>query len=194
MKKIILITALFSLSVFLHSCQTKEKLPPPVDTVENAKKLISGKVWKVIDIATISGSRKSAFGDNESKTETIVAPAVDKLNWLSNKSEKENSEEFITEYYDKSLKISIGLNPDSMATTEGLQAQKQIYAIVKDSEEGKGSSLKLTLTGEDKEFASMGGGKFTTTYYILGASENKLYLLTPNKLNDLKVVYVLEAK
>jgi len=40
----------------------------------------------------------------------------------------------------------------------------------------------------------MGASKFTATYYILGASEKKLYLLTPNKLNDLKVVFLLETK
>lgn len=194
MKKIILITALLSLSVVLTSCTKVEKLPAPVDSVEIAKNLISGKHWKVTDVATISGSRKSRFDDNESKKEPVVAPAVELLNWLSNKSEKANSEEFISSYYDKALKISIDLNEDSIAVTEGLQGQEQIYAIIKDSEESKSSSLKLTLTGEDKEFAAMGGGKFTSTYYILGANENKLYLLTPNRLNDFKVVYLLESK
>ncbi len=194
MKKITLITTLLSLSIFVASCTKTEKLPAPVETVEQAKKIITGKHWKVTDVATISGSRKSRFDDDETKKEAVVAPAVELLNWLSNKSEKANSEEFISSYYDKALKVSIDLNKDSIAVTEGLQAQEQIYAIIIDSEEKKSSSLKLTLTGVDKEFAAMGGGKFTSTYYILGASENKLYLLTPNTLNDLKVVYLLESK
>ena len=194
MKKITLITALLSPAIFVASCTKLEKLPPPVETVENAKNLISAKHWKVTDIATISGSIKSRFDNDKSNTEAVVAPSAELLNWLGNKSEKENSEEFIRSYYDKALKISINLNKDSIAVTEGLQAQEQIYAVIKDSEESKSSTLKLTLTGVDKEFAAMGGGKFTSTYYILGASENKLYLLTPNTLNDLKVVYLLESK
>ena len=45
------------------------------------------------------------------------------------------------------------------------------------------------LTGDRKTFAEMGITKATITYYILGANDNKLYLLTPNEMNNLKVFF-----
>ena len=75
-----------------------------------------------------------------------------------------------------------------------MDAVRQVFSFNNDSEENEPKGLKLRLTGESKAFADMGASKFTATYYILGASENKLYLLTPNKLNGAKVVFLLEGK
>lgn len=194
MKKIIITTAVVSLSILVTSCSQKEKLPPPVNTVEEAKTLITGKTWKVVDVATISGIQISFFDKDHSKNELVVAPATESLNWLSNKKEAENSSEFINSFYNKSLEISIALNKDSIATTTGLDTKEQTFLINNDSEENEPKGLKLLLIGESQAFAGMGTSKFTATYYILGANEKKLYLLTPNKLNDLKVVYLLESE
>lgn len=194
MKKIILHSAILSISLFVVSCKQSEKLPPPVSTVEQAKKLIQEKVWQVTDVATISGSRKSLFDKEQPKNETVVAPAVETLNWLGTKKDAENQSEFLKSFYEDNLKISLAFNKDSIATATGMDAARQVFSINNNSEENEPKGIKLTLTGESKVFESMGASKFTATYYILGASEKKLYLLTPNKLNDLKVVFLLETK
>ncbi len=194
MKKIILNSAILSISLFTVSCKQKEKLPPPVSTVEQAKTLVLEKVWQVTDVATISGSRKSLFDNDQPKNETVVAPNVETLNWLGAKKEADNQSEFLKSFYEDKLKTSIAFNKDSIATTTGMDAEKQVFSINNNSEENEPKGIKLTLTGESKTFADMGASKFTATYYILGASEKKLYLLTPNKLNDLKVVFLLETK
>ena len=194
MKRIILNSAILSMSLFIVSCKQSEKLPPPVSTVEQARTLVSEKVWQVTDVATISGSRKSIFDNNQPKNETVVAPAVESLNWLGSKKEADNQSEFLKSFYEDKLKISIAFNNDSIATATGMDAERQLFSINNNSQENEPKGIKLTLTGESKAFADMGASKFTATYYILGASEKKLYLLTPNKLNDLKVVFLLETK
>ncbi len=182
------------MSLFIVSCKQSEKLPPPVSTVEQAKTLVLEKVWQVTDVPTISGSRKSIFDNDQPKNETVVAPAVEGLNWLGTKKEADNQSEFLKSFYEDKLKISIAFNNDSIATATGMDAERQLFSINNNSQENEPKGIKLTLTGESKAFADMGASKFTATYYILGASEKKLYLLTPNKLNDLKVVFLLETK
>ena len=194
MKQIILITAILSITLFVASCIQTEKLPPSIGTIDQAKTLLTGKVWQVIDVATISGSRKSLFETNQSNNETIVAPAKEALNWLSSKKGTVSNTDFINSFYQENLKISIALNKDSIATTTGMDTQKQIFSINNISEKNEPKGLKLSLSDDSKAFAEMGAGNFTATYFILGANEKKLYLLTPNELNGLKVVLLLEAK
>jgi len=194
MKKIILHSTILSISLFFVSCTHTEKLPPPVSSVEQAKTLLKGKVWQVTDVATISGSGISFFDKDELKNEPVVAPAIETLNWLGTKKESDNQSEFMNSFYKDNLKISIAFNQDSIATTMGMDAQKQLFSISNIGKENEPKGIKLLLTGESKAFSNMGVSKFTATYYILGANEKKLYLLTPNKVNDLKVVFLLETK
>jgi hypothetical protein len=194
MKEFILNTTFLCLFIFVTSCSQKEKLPPPVTSVEQAKTLTAGKTWKVVDVATISGSVESIFDKDKSKKEPISVPSVESLNWLSTNKETENNSDFENSFYNDSRKISMALNKDSVAITTGLDAKEQIFSINNERDENKPDGIKLTLTGESKSFGSMGAGKFTATYYILGANEKKLYLLTPNKLNGSKVVFLLETK
>lgn len=194
MKQILFTTAILSIILFVASCSQTEKLPPPIGTVNQATALLTGKVWQVTDVATISGSRKSLFENEQSNNETIVAPAKEALNWLSSKKETVTNTDFMNAYYKKNLKISIALNKDSIATTKGMDAQQQIFSINNYSEKFEPKGLKLILSHDSKTFTEMGAGKFTATYYILGANEKKLYLLTPNELNGLQVVLLLEAK
>lgn len=194
MKQILFTTAILSIILFVASCSQTEKLPPPIGTVNQATALLTGKVWQVTDVATISGSRKSLFENEQSNNETIVAPAKEALNWLSSKKGTVTNTDFMNAYYKKNLKISIALNKDSIATTKGMDAQQQIFSINNYSEKFEPKGLKLILSHDSKTFTEMGAGKFTATYYILGANEKKLYLLTPNELNGLQVVLLLEAK
>ncbi len=186
------------LCICFYSCKQKEELPPAISNVEEATKLLSNKTWQVIDVATISGSRKSAFDNDKPKNETVVAPQLDKLNWFSDIRGIDTATDFMGSFYKESFikfkKISIGFNKESIATTTGFDADKQIFSLNNIVIENEANGLKLTLIGDDKTFAQMGVNKVTTTYYILGANENKLYLLTPNKLNDLKVVFLLASK
>jgi hypothetical protein len=198
MKKIILYSTILALSVSLFSCTQKEKLPPVVNSVADAQKLITGKTWQVVDVATIAGSRKSAFDNDKIKAEPIVAPAVDALSWFSDRKGIDTATDFIGSFYKENFikfkKIFIAFNKDSVATTNGLDADKQIFSINNTTKKNEANGIKLTLTGDSKTFAEMGISKATITYYILGASENKLYLLTPNEIDDLKVVFLLESK
>jgi len=192
MKNITFYATILSLSVCLFSCKKKEKLPPVLATVEEAKKLLSDKTWQVVDVATVEG--QSIFDNDKTKSERIVPPVTEALTWLSTKEGAKKNSDFTSTFYKDNLKISIALNNDSVATTTGLEADKQIFSINNGTEENEPKGIKLTLTGESKSFAEMGVNKATTTYYILGANENKLYLLTPNKINSLKVVFLLESK
>jgi hypothetical protein len=194
MKQIFFTTAILSIILFVASCIQTEKIPPSIGTIDQATALLTGKVWQVTDVATISGSRKSLFENEQSNNETIVAPAKEALNWLSSKKGTVTNTDFINAYYKKNLKISIALNKDSIATTKGMDAQQQIFSINNYSEKNEPKGLKLSLSGGGEGFSEMGAGKFTATYYILGANEKKLYLLTPNELNGLQVVLLLEAK
>lgn len=193
MKKLTLHTALLFAIICVISCsQNKQTIPPPVTDVAATKTLLAGKKWQVSSVATVSGSQESLFDNDQLKTAAVVAPRAESLNWLSATKDDKNNQ-FIADFCKKSLDISIALNKDSVATTTGLEVAKQTYTIDnnKDAEEPKGMALFLTQKGEGA--GPMGAGEFTTTYYILGASENKLYLLTPNKLNGLQVVYLLTA-
>lgn len=91
-------------------------------------------------------------------------------------------------------KISFTFNKDSIATTTGLNADKQVFSINNTLKENEANGIKLMLTGDSKTFAEMGNTKAAITYYILGANDSKLYLLTPNEMNDLKVVFLLTSK
>lgn len=192
MKKYLLQTALF-LTIICTSCSSnKPTIPPPVKSVAEAKTLLAGKKWQVTSVATISGSQGSLF-DEESKKAAIEAPNVTSLNWLSPVKDIDNTK-FIAEYCEKSLQVSIALDKDSTATTTGMDAEKQIYSFDNNNDEEEPKGIALFLTQKSEGTGPMGAGVFTTTYYILGANENTLYLLTPNKLNNSKVVYLLQAK
>ena len=88
----------------------------------------------------------------------------------------------------------MGFIMDSIAITTGMDSKEQIFSINNISEESKPDGLKLTFTGDIESFDNMGISNYTITYYILGANERKLYLLSPNKLNRLNVVFLLESK
>ena len=88
----------------------------------------------------------------------------------------------------------MGFIMDSIAITTGMDSKEQIFSINNISEESKPDGLKLTFTGDSEYFDNMGISNYTTTYNILGANEKKLYLLSPNKLNRLNVVFLLESK
>lgn len=167
-------------------------------SVEEAQKLIVGKSWQVTDVATISGSRISAFDDDKSKKETVVAPAVETLNWFSKIKGIDTATDFMGAFYKENFikfkKLSMAFNKDSIATTTGMGAEQQIFSINNNIKESEPNGLKLTFTGDMKGFSDMDMSKGTATYYILGANQNSLYLLTPNQMNDLKVVFLLKAK
>lgn len=165
-----------------------------MNTVQQAKALLTNKVWHVVAVGTILGSSTSVFQEDQVMNETVAAPAVANLHWLSASKASDDKSDFTNSFYEESLKISLAFNKDSIATTTGMDAVRQVFSFNNDSEENEPKGLKLKLTGESKAFADMGASKFTATYYILGASENKLYLLTPNKLNGAKVVFLLEGK
>lgn len=194
MKKISLYIVILVSSLFIVSCSETEKLPPTVTSVEQAKTLLKGKTWQVVDVATVSGLNISFFDEDPAKKVPVAAPANEKLNWLSARKGAEKDNEFINEYYNKNLKISIALNNDSIATTKGMGAEKQIFVIENNSGEEGPKGIKLLLTGDGEAFGDMAVSKFTATYHILGANEKKLFLLTPNELNRSKVVFLLEAK
>jgi hypothetical protein len=198
MKKYIYYSSFLVLCISFFSCKPKEKLPPAVSSVIDAQKLITGKTWQVIDVATITGSRKSIFDEDKPKTEAIIAPDVVKLNWFSKIKGIDTATDFMGSFYKdnfiKFKKISFAFNKDSIATSTGLDADKQVFSINNTVKENEANGIKLTLTGDSKTFAEMGITKATITYYILGANDNKLYLLTPNEMNNLKVVFLLESK
>ena len=170
----------------------------PVNSVANAEKLIKNKTWQVIDAATIEGSGESFFEDEKAKSDSAIAPAVEKLKWFSTIKGIDTATDFIGSFYKENFikfkKISISLNNDSIAITKGMDAEKQVFSINNSVEEKKPIGIKLTLAGYNTAFASMGVSNAVTTYYILGADDKKLYLLSPYKLNDLKVVFLLETK
>lgn len=198
MKKYIYYSTILVLCISFFSCKPKEKLPPAVSSVVDAQKLLTGKTWQVIDVATITGSRKSIFDEDKPKTEAVVAPEVDKLNWFSKIKGVDTATDFMGSFYKENFikfkKISFTFNKDSIATATGLDADKQVFSINNIVKENEANGIKLTLTGDSKTFAEMGITKATITYYILGANDNKLYLLTPNEMNNLKVVFLLESK
>ena len=189
---------ILSVCVLSFSCKEKKILPLPVSSVEKAEKLIKGKTWQVIDIATIEGSQKSIFENDKSKTDTIIAPSSEKLNWFSAKKGIDTATDFIGKFYKENFikfkKISMAFNNDSIANTKGVDAEEQIFSINNLVEEKKPIGLRLTFKGDNTTFSNMGVNKAVTTYYILGADEKKMYLLSPYELNDLKLVFLLEAK
>lgn len=194
MKKITTHIAILLISLSIISCSETEKLPPAVSSVEKAKTLLSGKTWQVIDVATVSGLQMTVFDEDPAKKVAAPAPTPESLSWLSARKGAEKDNEFINDFYNKNLKISIALDKDSVATTTGMDSKSQTYSIEKTSGDDAPEGVKLLLTGESEAFGEMGASKFTATYYILGANEKKLYLITPNELNRQKVVFLLEAK
>ena len=161
--------------------------------MDEVKKIIAGKTWQVYDVATISGSRKPAFDSDKPKNETVVAPGTEALNWFSQMKGIDTATDFMGSFYKESFikfkKISLAFNNDSVATATGMDADRQIFSINNNAIENEPSGIKLTLTGE-----MMDMGKVTATYYVLGANQNTLYLLTPNEVNELKVVFLLKGK
>ncbi len=194
MKKISIYIAILVSTLFIVSCTQTEKLPPAVSSVAEVATRLKGKTWQVVDIATVTGLQISYFDKDPANKVPAAAPATENLNWLSARKGAEKNNEFINEYYDKNLKISFAFNNDSVVTTTGMDAQKQIFSIENSKNDDKTKGIKLLLTGEGEPFENMGVSKFTATYYILGANEKKLILLTPNELNRAKVVYLLEAE
>jgi len=189
------VAILFSLALCL-SCKQQQKqaaLPPPVSSVDEVKKIIVGKTWQVVDVATIAGSRKSAFDNDKAKNETVAAPAAEALNWFSQMKGIDTATDFMGSFYKENFikfkKISLAFNNDSMATATGMDAEQQLFSINNNPKENEPNGIKLTLTGEMTDM-----GKVTSTYYVLGADQNTLYLLTPNEMNDLKVVFLLKGK
>jgi hypothetical protein len=194
MKKLVIHFTLMFVIICVVSCsQNKQTLPPPVKSVSEAKTLLAGKKWQVTSVATVIGSQESLFDNEPSKNAAELAMKAASLNWLSVKKDKNNSE-FTASCCAKNLQVSISLDKDSIATTTGLEVSKQNYSIDYNKEENESKGIALFLTQKNEGSGLMSDGTFTSTYFILGANENKLYLLTPNKLNNLKVVYLLEAK
>jgi hypothetical protein len=194
MKKIVIHFVLILVIICVVSCsENKQTIPPPVKSIVEAKSLLAGKKWQVTSVATVIGSQESLFDNDPSKSAAVSAMKSASLNWLSPKKDKNNSE-FTASYCAKNLQVSISLDKDSIATTTGLEVSKQHYSIDFNKDENEPKGIALFLTQKNDGTGLMSDGTFTSTYYILGANENKLYLLTPNKLNNLKVVYLLEAK
>lgn len=192
MKKLFLLPLALALCLLLLSNKPIPKLPLPVISTQEARKLILGKIWKVVAVATISGSSTSYFDEKPAKNAAVELPDIAALKWLVPTTD-ENWSEFTNNFYTECFEISLAFNNDSLAVTTGLAAKNQVFSIQNNIEEDKPNGLNFTLSGEDQSFAELGVNTFTATYYILGADEKYLYVLTPNKLNDLKVVFLLKA-
>ncbi len=198
-KRLLVITASLP---FWFSCKPQlksstEKLPTAINDIAAIQKIITGKTFTVLDAATILGSYESPF-DKPKTNEIIVAPNVSKINWFSAKKSSKDTTDFIAKFeketFEKFKKISLNFSNDSIAIATGIEAINHIYKITDSTEEKEQKGLKLKLTyNMEATSAKMGMSKFTATYYILGVNEKYLYLLTPNKLNDEKVFFLLEA-
>ncbi len=201
MKNLKITFAIAIISLYCISCKSKlksstENIPTAVSNVLEAKKLLIGKTWKVIDVSTIAGSYESRFEKENANAEAVVAPDKKKLNWIGEKKSLNDTSDwqlkFIKEAFEKYEKISFNFTNDSLAIVTGGEAINQSYVITDSTvdKEQKGLKLKLTYTAEATSTA-IGAGKFTATYYVLGANDKYLYLLTPNKLNSEKLVFLL---
>jgi hypothetical protein len=197
------IYAVVVLAIMVVSCKpskksSTEKIPVAANNVAAVQKAIANKTWQVIDVATINGSRVSKFAKPESSTENIVAPNVIKLSWLSEikglNDTKDFAAKFTKESFDKYKTISMQLKNDSIALLTGMEVANQKYTLNDVQEDKEPNGIKLKLISYGKPFESMGETKFTATYYVLGINDKMLYLLTPNTLNEEKLVFLLEAK
>ncbi len=187
--------------VLAFGCKPKvksstEKIPAVETNIATIKKIIANKTWQVIDAATIIGSRPSAFAKPESPANTITAPNVANLKWFSEIKGLDNATDFTLKFYkesfDKYKKISLLLNKDTVATTTGLEKAKQMYTINDAAVSNEANGVKLKLAYSGTAFGNV--SKMTATYYVLGINEKMLYLLTPNTMNEEKIVFLLEAK
>jgi hypothetical protein len=195
------IYAVVIMAILIVSCKpsktsSTEKIPTIVNDVPKVQKLIANKTWQVIDVATINGSRVSKFAKPESSAETIFAPNVIKLSWLSEIKGLEDSKDFAAKFmkesFDKYKIISMQLKNDSIATLTGKEVTSQKYVITDAPKDNEANGLKLKLVYNATAFGNV--SKMTETYYVLGINDKILYLLTPNTLNEEKVVFLLEAK
>ncbi len=173
---------------------SSSKLPLPVTTIKSAQTLIANKTWQVIDVASVTGSRVSKF--DKPLTTPITIPNTNTLKWLSQTKGLDDTADFILKFkkesFDKYKKISITLNNDSLAKTTGLEVANQLYTITDTPVEKEQNGIKLKLISTTTMFGNP--AKFTATYYILGINNNFLYLLSPNTMDEEKLVFLLEAK
>ncbi len=176
--------------LFCISCKTEYKIPPVISSAAEAKKIITGKTWKLTDAATVAGSRKSVFDEN--KEEKITPPSPASLNWFSTMKSIDTASDFIGKFYKKTFdefkKISIRLTGDTLAATTGLMDDYQKYTLTEAAEDDKSKGIKIRL------MKGSGDSYTIATYYVLGGDDQSLYLLSPNTINDLSVVFLLEAR
>ena len=184
------------LSITACNKNAKPTLPALVTNKDEAAKLIVGKKWQVVDVATVSGSYKpyTKFAADPFDSVTIPAPA--KLNWFSAIKKVDtttNSGKFFNENFTNYKKIIFNLNNDSIAKITGQDSTKQTYTINQNTRPNTFKGLNLCFA-QLISTSAFGNMKTLATYYILGATENTLLLLTPNEYNEEDVVFFMETK
>jgi hypothetical protein len=177
---------LFLVTLFAVAC-SGEKTPPIATSAEDSYKLIVGKTWNLSDmgIATSMGIVELKVMDEGAKYER---PAT--VNWYG---EAKDLSDFEKEIFEEDKQISLTLNADNTASSIGLNMEGEVtYEIVSETSDEGIYGIALNLSFEDEMFGNV--STMTSSYYVLGASETKLYLLSPRTINDKKVVLLLESK
>lgn len=178
---------LLMVSYLLAACTKQDKVPASPSSIADIQQFISGKTWKVVDlgIVTATVSAEAQVVENTSK---IVRPAA--VRWLGEEKELGAFEKDILE---QEKLVTMQFNADSAAILKGMKLSgKQQYYLTDKKEEDNLEGIKLKISGETEMFGSQ--STITYTYFILGASEDKLYVLSPRDINRKQVVVLLEAK
>ena len=168
----------------IASCSSKESMPAAVKTADEAKAILPGKLFIAKDVGLLSLS-------TQGETNLDGPNAIE---WFSAAKELEGYQKSTNE---KFANASLQLSKDTVANTTGFEfTGNQTYVISDKVEEGTDTppGIRLELSGASDIFKDMGMTQATMTYYILGASDKKLLLKTPQSIDNRYVVLLMEVK
>lgn len=173
MKSAILIFA--GALLLLFSCTNSERVPKAPQNADEAKKLIFGNNWQLRDIAV--STKSSAFEKPGDKAEyAFLSEAKDLDDNTKNELEKHQGTKF---------EISADGSGKAFIESLGLYG-KQSFSV------SETDGITLQLKADSAMFGSDMMHDVTYSYKVLGVSDKKLFVQTPNQVNNKRVYFLFE--
>ncbi len=176
-------TFIILLSGFLISCGggPSSKLPQTVRTSEEAKKLMLGKTWQVVDLGTSSSTLTTTVNGKKTETPNILFLSD------SSKGMDEFTKKELTQR--KGVKFEMGSDGNGKAYIDGSHMFGKQFFNIFESKGGVQLDYKVdsAMTGN---FGMM--YEMIITYRIIGVDEYHLLLETSQTINGQKLIYLME--
>lgn len=169
----ILLPVVLSAVMLISSCSSKEEAPQPPSSVKAVQDEVKGKKYK----AEKAGVHSLISTDKEVK-------------WEDPKTEGEFEKKTMDEA--KSLQLDFK-NDTAVTVVSKNKTYEGTYSVDDVATEDQKPGIKLRISYVDEEFKFGDGpaSKVTYTYIVEGISNKSLLLVTPQSLNDRKMVLLM---